>query len=271
MRIRPCIDIHDGSVKQVVGSTVGSEKKKVKENFVSFRPASYYAEIYREKQLPGGHIVMLNSRVSEPLRYEADRQQALEALRAFPGGMQIGGGIGPETCSVFFDAGCSHIIVTSYVFRDGDLDAGRLREIQTAAGKNRLVLDLSCRRQADGDFVVCTDRWQKMTNLVVCSDTLEQLSAECGEFLIHAADVEGKQKGIETDLVEIIGGWLSQRARNGGDAFPVTYAGGVRRVEDVMEIRRLAEGRLDLTVGSALDLFGGSLSLDELTAAAASA
>lgn len=300
MRIRPCIDLHDGQVKQIIGSTlrdaperqtIGStlrdaperqtignapqdvserqsieralrdapERPGMEENFVSSRPASWYAEIYREKGLPGGHIILLNSREKSPQGYEADRRQALGALRAYPGGMQLGGGVTPENAASFLDAGASHVIVTSYVFREGRLDEGRLRAMQEAVGRERLVLDLSCRRQEDGSYVVVTDRWQKPTELLVQRDVLEQLSVECAEFLIHAADVEGRQRGVELPLIRILGAW-QQRV-------PVTYAGGVHSLEDLRVIRAAAGDALDVTVGSALDLFGGPLTLDSLTAA----
>ncbi|MCI2049252.1 MAG: phosphoribosylformimino-5-aminoimidazole carboxamide ribotide isomerase [Lachnospiraceae bacterium] len=266
MRLRPCIDIHNGHVKQVVGSTVNDGRNRVRENFVSFSPAANYARIYRKKDLPGGHVILLDSAAEKPEAYEADRQQAFGALRAYPGGLQAGGGIGPENCGGFLDAGASHVIVTSYVFTDGRLDEGRLRKIQAAAGPEHLVLDLSCRREENGDFTVCTDRWKKRTSLVLGADTLEQLSLECAEFLIHASDVEGRREGIEEDLVKLLGNWLGSRKER---PFPVTYAGGVHSLEDLGRIAACSGGRLDVTVGSALDLFGGELTLDALAAEAA--
>ena len=272
MHLRPCIDLHDGQVKQIVGSSIRDEQGRsaryglggVKENFVSFEGAAHYAAIYREKNLPGGHIILLNSKERQPELYEVDRQQALAALRAYPGGMQAGGGMTPENASDFLDAGASHVIVTSYVFRNGELDSGRLARMQEAVGREHFVLDLSCRRRKDGSYAVVTDRWQKETSLTVDGRTLEALSAECGEFLIHAADVEGRRAGIELPLVRILGQWLAQRQKEGRTDFAVTYAGGIHSLEDVRLLRQTSGGALDFTVGSALDLFGGNLHLDAL-------
>ena len=272
MHLRPCIDLHDGQVKQIVGSSIRDEQGRsaryglggVKENFVSFEGAAHYAAIYREKNLPGGHIILLNSKERQPELYEVDRQQALAALRAYPGGMQAGGGMTPENASDFLDAGASHVIVTSYVFRNGELDLGRLARMQEAVGREHFVLDLSCRRRKDGSYAVVTDRWQKETSLTVDSRTLGALSAECGEFLIHAADVEGRRAGIELPLVRILGQWLAQRQKEGKTDFAVTYAGGIHSLEDVRLLRQASGGSLDFTVGSALDLFGGNLHLDAL-------
>jgi phosphoribosylformimino-5-aminoimidazole carboxamide ribotide isomerase len=258
MRLRPCIDIHDGAVKQIVGSTLcDASEDNLSQNFVSAESAAYYAGLYREKNLPGGHIILLNSR-ADAAQYEADKKTALSALSAYPGGMQVGGGITPDTAAEFLDAGASHIIVTSYVFRDGQLDMDRLNEMISATGKDHLVLDLSCKRAQTGEYVVVTDRWQKKTELIIAEDTLEQLSDCCDEFLIHAADVEGKRGGIEEDLVRILGNWQKRTA------FPIIYAGGVHTLADIDKIRELSQGRMDFTVGSALNLFGGSLDLDEL-------
>lgn len=264
MRIRPCIDIHDGRVKQIVGSTLRESGDACRENFVSARDAGYYAELYRERGLPGGHVILLNP-VSDAAGYEADRLQALRALQAYPNGMQIGGGITAETAEKFLEAGASHVIVTSYVFRDGMLDADRLERLQASVGREHLVLDLSCKRQEDGSYAVVTDRWQRTTNLRITKETLRALSACCDEFLIHAADVEGKRSGIEKDLVSLLGDWQKEEKKRTGDVFPVTYAGGVHAYEDLQTIRQHSDGCMDVTVGSALDLFGGDLSLEKLT------
>ena len=207
--------------------------------------------------LPGGHIILLNS-VKEKEAYEADLRQAFLALKEYPDGMQAGGGITPETADRFLEAGASHVIVTSYVFRDGELDRDHLDEMVRAVGKKHLVLDLSCRKQENGSYVVVTDRWQKLTRLVISEETLDFLAEFCDEFLIHAADVEGKRAGVEEDLAELLGGW-QQKSR-----FPVTYAGGVHALEDLSKIAASSGGRMDVTVGSALDLFGGNLKLQEL-------
>lgn len=275
MRIRPCIDIHNGKVKQIVGGSLRDESGKesvlkesvlkerlsgenpLRENFVSQKNADVYAAIYRRAMLPGGHIILLNS-VKEKEAYEADLRQAFLALKEYPDGMQAGGGITPETADRFLEAGASHVIVTSYVFRDGELDRDHLDEMVRAVGKKHLVLDLSCRKQENGSYVVVTDRWQKLTRLVISEGTLDSLAGFCDEFLIHAADVEGKRAGVEEDLAELLGGWQKK------SRFPVTYAGGVHALEDLSKIAASSGGRMDVTVGSALDLFGGNLKLQEL-------
>lgn len=296
MNLRPCIDIHNGSVKQIIGSSLTDEAfGRAAENFMSTKPAAEYAALYKERGLPGGHIILLNSAQKEPDLYEADRQQALGALRAYPGGMQVGGGITPENAEEYLEAGASHVIVTSYVFREGRLDRERLLKLVERVGKERLVLDLSCRRRrsqnaADmtnsnsnggpesdmnnaGDpeyakgnvgvpeYVVVTDRWQKETDFVICPETLDELAQYCDEFLIHAADVEGKRAGIETELVRLLGQWMQQREVK-GRPFPVTYAGGVHKLEDLDILAEASSGQIDVTVGSALDIFGGDLPLE---------
>ena len=260
MKIRPCIDIHNGSVKQIVGSTLrdqGAAVSMPEENFVADRDASYFAAVYREKGLSGGHIILLNS-PRDRAAYEADTLQALQALAAYPGGMQIGGGIRPETAKDWLLAGASHVIVTSYVFREGRIDRENLGRMVKAAGKEHLVLDLSCRRCSDGLYRVVTDRWQSFTDFVISPENLDRLSESCSEFLIHAADVEGKRGGVERPLIEILGSWQKKTG------FSVTYAGGVHDLQDLSEIREASDGYMDVTVGSALDLFGGSLTLDQL-------
>ena len=265
MKIRPCIDIHNGRVKQIVGSTLRDEKdlsaSAAAENFVADKDAGHYASLYRDLGLGGGHIILLNS-VKEAV-YKEDVRQAMGALAAFPGGMQIGGGITPASAHAFLDAGASHVIVTSYVFKDGKLNERALKEMTGAVGKKRLVLDLSCRKTGDGRYLVVTDRWQKFTDMEISPECLDRLSGCCDEFLIHAADVEGKRSGIEEKLVTLLGNW---QKRSG---FPVTYAGGVHALEDLERIGALSEGAMDVTVGSALTLFGGDLPLGELTKAAA--
>ena len=275
MRIRPCIDIHNGKVKQIVGGSLRDESGKesvlkesvhkerlsgenpLRENFVSQKDADVYAAIYRRAMLQGGHIILLNS-VKEKEAYEADLRQAFLALKEYPDGMQAGGGITPETADRFLEAGASHVIVTSYVFRDGELDRDHLDEMVRAVGKKHLVLDLSCRKLENGSYVVVTDRWQKLTRLVISEGTMDFLAQFCDEFLIHAADVEGKRAGVEEDLAELLGGWQKK------SRFPVTYAGGVHVLEDLSKISASSGGRMDVTVGSALDLFGGNLKLQEL-------
>ncbi len=268
MKIRPCIDIHNGRVKQIIGSTLtdpgtvhaapGSVVMQGPgENFVSDRGAGYYAGIYKKEHLPGGHIILLDP-VSDTGMYEADLSEAIQALKIFPEGMQIGGGITAENAPVFLAYGASHVIVTSYVFHDGRLDPERLNKLKAAAGRERLVLDLSCRKKEDGTYYVVTDRWQKFTDLPVSVRTLELLAGECGEFLVHAADVEGKKMGIDLELCRILGTFASAAG------FPVVYAGGIHSYDDLDLAASVSDAAVDVTVGSALDLFGGSLSLTGL-------
>ncbi len=247
MEFRPCIDIHNGKVKQIVGGSLKDENNHAQENFVSDRDADFFAGLYRDAGIRGGHIILLNASDSE--YYEATRQQAFAALRAYPGGLQVGGGITPENAGEYLEAGASHVIVTSYVFKDGRIHFERLEKLVQAVGKEHLVLDVSCKRCGD-DYYVVTDRWQKMTEEKLDVSLLQRLSGYCDEFLIHAVDVEGKADGIETDLAESLGKW---------SGIPITYAGGVHSYEDVELLKRMGNNRLNVTIGSALDLFGGKL------------
>lgn len=240
MKFRPCIDLHEGQVKQIVGSSLkDGDNTSLQTNFVSHASSSHFARMYRRDNLLGGHVIKLG-----PGNDEAAR----EALMAWPGGLQIGGGITLENYSEWLDCGASHIIVTSCVFKDGRIDYDYLGRLVKKVGKKRLVLDLSCRKKNQSYYIV-TDRWQKFTEVEITAQSLEQLSASCDEFLIHAADVEGKCSGIEKELVEFLGRFAP---------IPTTYAGGVRDLNDFRLIRELGAGRLDATVGSALDIFGGS-------------
>ena len=236
---RPCIDLHEGKVKQLVGGTLSDDATKVRTHFVSEKSSAWYAQLYRRDELKGGHVVMLGP---------GNDAAADAALRAYPGGLQIGGGIHPDNARAWLDAGASHVIVTSWVFHQGSLDWERLRSLVKAIGRQRLVLDLSCRRR-DEDYFVVTDRWQKFTALALSRETLEGLSAWCDEFLIHAVDVEGLCSGIDSVLVEKLGQW---------SPIPTTYAGGARSLADLEEVTRIGRGNIDLTIGSALDIFGGS-------------
>ena len=253
MEFRPCIDIHNGQVKQIVGSSLADKNDSAKENFVAAKDADYYAKLYQEKGIRGGHIILLNPVSSE--YYEATRAQALKALRAYPQGLQIGGGINDTNAETYLKEGASHVIVTSFVFRDGRIHMQNLERMRAAVGKERLVLDLSCRMR-DGKYYIVTDRWQKYTDEVVDGRTLDMLQDYCDEFLIHAVDVEGKNQGIEEQLVSVLGKW-------GGD-IPVTYAGGVHSYADIHTLKKLGGGKIHVTVGSALDLFGGALELDRI-------
>lgn len=252
MNFRPCIDIHNGKVKQIVGGTLADSNDHAEENFVSEQDAAFYAAMYRDSGIRGGHIILLNPAASE--YYDADVKQAELALSVYPGGLQIGGGMNSENAGRFLDMGASHIIVTSYVFQNGVIHYDRMRELVHCVGKNRLVLDLSCRRKGDAYYIV-TDRWQRFTKERVTVEILEELSAYCDEFLIHAVDAEGKAQGIEEPLAELLGDW---------DGLPVTYAGGVSSFADLERLRELSHGKLDVTIGSALDIFGGKLPYEEV-------
>ncbi len=252
MRFRPCIDIHNGAVKQIVGGSLQDAGDVARENFVSRQDAAFFARLYRERQIKGGHVILLNP-VSSPY-YKETKRQALAALSAYPGGLQAGGGITPENASVFLEAGASHVIVTSYVFSDGQIQYDRLKTLLKKVGKDHLVLDLSVRSK-DGRYYIVTDRWQKYTSLELTEQTLEELSSYCDEFLIHAVDVEGKSAGIEEPVAKLLGGW---------GKIPVTYAGGVHSFEDLDLLKKLGGGNVDVTIGSALDLFGGNMSFSDV-------
>ena len=252
MRFRPCIDIHNGKVKQIVGSSLRDKNDEAKENYVASNDAVFYARMYREMGLSGGHIILLNP-VTSPL-YEATKKQATEDLNACPGLMQVGGGITADNAKEFIDAGASHVIVTSYVFKDGKINYANLEKLTAAVGKEKVVLDLSC-KNVDGKYYIVTDRWQKLTDVELTEATLDLLSEYCDEFLVHAADVEGKQKGIEENVAGILGKW---------GKIPVTYAGGAGTLDDVKELKEIGKGRVDVTIGSALEIFGGSLKLKDV-------
>ena len=247
MEFRPCIDIHNGCVKQIVGGSLTDVNDAAKENFVAKQDAAFFAKLYQNAGIRGGHIILLNPVTSD--YYEATKEQALSALKAYPGGLQIGGGIHPQNAQEFLEAGASHVIVTSFVFHDGKIDYERLEKLVEAVGKERLVLDLSCKKVGD-EYLVVTDRWQKITEEVVCEKLLDKLSSYCDEFLVHAVDVEGKAQGIECELVSLLGAW---------QGLPITYAGGVHSYEDLDLLKELGQNRLNVTIGSALDLFGGQM------------
>ena len=247
MHFRPCIDIHNGKVKQIVGGSLTDEQDFAKENYVSKQNAAWYARLYQSNGLRGGHIIQLNS--TDSPYYQATKEQALEALRAYPGGLHAGGGITPKNAEEYLNAGASHVIVTSYVFREGCIYYENLRRMVNTVGKERLVLDLSCRKR-DGAYYIVTDRWQRFTKVQVTEALLSELSGYCDEFLVHAVDVEGKASGIEEELAVLLGGW---------QGIPVTYAGGVGTMEDVRRLKKLGKDRLDVTIGSALSLFGGCI------------
>ena len=248
MEFRPCIDIHNGKVKQIVGSSLKDTGNKAQENFVSDQDAAFFAEFYKKDGLKGGHVILLNSAGSE--YYGETKKQAMSALRAYPGGLQVGGGICAENANEFLATGASHVIVTSYVFSGGNINFDHLQKLVKVTGKERLVLDLSCRRGTDGAYYIVTDRWQKFTEESITHKLLERLSEYADEFLIHAVDVEGKASGIEAPLAQLLGSWGN---------IPVTYAGGIGSFADLEKLKREGKGRLNVTIGSALDLFGGTM------------
>lgn len=235
-QFRPCIDLHQGKVKQIVGGSLND--KGAKENFISEYNAAYYAALYREHGLTGGHVIALG---------KGNHDEALSALRTYPGGLQFGGGVTARNAAEYLEAGASHVIVTSYLFKDKEFSWDRLDKIKRETGVDRLVLDLSCRRTEDG-WYIATDRWQTITSMPVTHESLIELADHCDEFLIHAADVEGLQAGIDEELVALLGQ---------GCPVAVTYAGGARSLEDLKRVNELSNGIVDLTIGSALDIFGG--------------
>lgn len=252
MNFRPCIDIHNGKVKQIVGGSLRDDGDQARENFVSDMEASDFAKLYREKGLRGGHVILLNAKDSE--YYAEDLRQAKAALGAYPGGLQAGGGITCDNARLFLEAGASHVILTSYVFSDGRIRFDRLEKLRQLVGKEHLVLDLSCRKKDDRYYIV-TDRWQKFTEQALDEELMDRLSSYCDEFLVHGVSVEGTGSGIDVPLVEIL-------ARQ--KEVPVTYAGGIGSYADLELLREISGGRMNYTVGSALDLFGGSLKFDKI-------
>ncbi len=252
MNFRPCIDIHNGKMKQNVGGSLMDAGNQAKENFVAGQDAAFYAEMYRDRDITGGHVILLNKEGTE--YYDADVEQARLALSAYPGGLMIGGGMHVDNAETFIAMGASHVIVTSYVFVDGHVHYDRLRAMQAAVGREHLVLDLSCRKR-DGQYYIVTDRWQRFTDEPVTLATLDKLSAYCDEFLIHAVDVEGKVSGIERELAALLGQF---------DKIPITYAGGVSSFEDLQALKELGKNHVDVTIGSALDLFGGHMDYEEV-------
>ncbi len=245
MKFRPCIDIHQGKVKQIIGSTLSGSGAA--ENFVSSKKSAYYARLFRQDQLTGGHIILLDQ--SKETRWAAE-----EALKAYPGGMQIGGGITGENCEIYLNFGASHVIVTSFIFSYGIINFDNLKLLCKKCGRERIVLDLSCKTAGDGKYWIATDRWQRLTDTELCGETLCSLASYCDEFLVHAVNAEGKMAGIDSRLAAL----LSR------SPIPVTYAGGIASIDDISKINRLGAGRVDFTVGSALDLFGGPIKYEEI-------
>lgn len=243
-KFRPCIDLHDGKVKQIVGSSLSDSGEGLKTNFETDRSSAWFAELYKKDRITGGHVIMLG---------KGNESAAKAALAAYPGGLQVGGGINAENAREYIDAGASHVIVTSWIFPDGKLSRERLDALVSAVGKNHLVLDLSCKRTHAGAsdkpaWKIAINRWQTLIDIEISTQTLDDLANYCDEFLIHAADVEGKQQGMDEDLIRFL-------AEN--SPIPVTYAGGAKTLQDLERVKEISCGKVDLTIGSALDLFGG--------------
>ena len=245
MEFRPCIDLHDGKVKQIVGSTLGHQDKNVVENFISENDSAYFANMFKEDCLTGGHVIMLGS---------GNEEAALLALNTYPNGLQVGGGITADNAKKYIDAGATHIIVTSYIFHDGKLDMNRLEKLMEAVGKEHIVIDLSCKKR-DGKWFVVTDKWTKFSDFEVNETTIPYIEQFCDELLIHAVDVEGKRSGMQVELVRDLALWTT---------IPTTYAGGVRSLDDLQKFKDLCNGKLHVTIGSALDIFGGDLSYHDV-------
>ncbi|MFC0211869.1 phosphoribosylformimino-5-aminoimidazole carboxamide ribotide isomerase [Paenibacillus chartarius] len=247
MKFRPCIDLHQGKVKQIVGETLQPDDSKVVENFVSEHTPAYYAGMYKDDGLTGGHVIMLGG---------GNEEAAAEALRAYPGGLQIGGGINAGNAQQYIDLGASHVIVTSYIFQDGKLNWDNLEAVAAIVGPQRLVIDLSC-KEKDGKYYVVTNQWRTFSDFEVNREGIARLEPYCAELLIHAVDVEGKREGVQERLAASLAEWTT---------IPTTYAGGARSLDDLAKFRDITGGRLDITIGSALDIFGGQLSYRDVLA-----
>lgn len=257
MEFRPCIDIHNGKVKQIVGGSLLDLGNHADENFVSNQDGAFYANLYKKEGLKGGHIIILNPESSE--YYAEDVAQAKLALRTYPNGLQVGGGIHADNAKLFIEAGATHVIVTSYVFKNGVINYDNLKKLVAAVGKEHLVLDLSCRKKINEKgkelYYIVTDRWQKFTDTVLTKAVLEELEQYCDEFLVHAVDVEGKANGVERNLVKILADYE-------GNA--ITYAGGVGNFSDIDTLKKIGKNRINVTIGSALDLFGGQMDCEKV-------
>lgn len=243
MEFRPCIDLHEGKVKQIIGGSLND--LGAQENFISTRGADYYARLYKEAGLTGGHVIALGS---------GNQEEIKKALAEYPGGLQVGGGVNAENAKWYIDNGASHVIVTSYIFKDGEFHLDHLKEIGKVINKKNLVIDLSCRKR-HGKYYVVTNKWQNFTSFEVNEENINYLAEFCDEFLVHAVDVEGLRSGIDEELIQKLSDWVK---------IPCTYAGGISTMKDIESIGQMSAGRMNYTVGSALDLFGGDIKFDEL-------
>lgn len=252
MRFRPCIDIHNGKIKQIVGGSLRDSGDEARENYISSQGAEYFAQLYKEDGLKGGHVILLNPPSSD--YFGATKRQALAALKAYPGGLQIGGGITAENAEEYLEAGASHVIVTSYVFLDGEVRLDRMERLKNTVGRERVVIDLSCRKK-DGDYYIVTNRWQTFTQVRLTREIMDEIADYCDEFLVHGVDVEGQAAGVDEELARLLSAHKKRR---------VTYAGGIGSPEDLMRFEKLTEGKVDFTIGSALDLFGGAIPYQEV-------
>lgn len=251
MEFRPCIDIHDGKVKQIVGGSL-SDTYGAAENFVSNQDSKFYADFYRKYGIKGGHVIMLNK--SGTPEYELTKEAAIEAVSEYRNSLQVGGGITADNAAEFIEAGASQVIVTSYVFSNGTINYDNLDKLVEGVGSKHLVLDLSVRMK-DGEYYIVTDRWQKFTDVVLSVKLLKELEKYASEYLIHAVDVEGKAKGPDEKLISILAKY---------DGIPITYAGGISSYDDIERIKNGTGGNVNITIGSALDIFGGHLNFEKV-------
>jgi phosphoribosylformimino-5-aminoimidazole carboxamide ribotide isomerase len=246
-KFRPCIDLHNGEVKQLVGSSLSQNENELETNFVSQKPAEWYAKLYKKDSLKGGHIIMLGA---------GNEEAGIKALKAYPGGMQIGGGINNENAKKYMEAGAAAVIVTSCIFPNGKFSPEKLQAISNNVGKERLVVDLSCYlvNSTSSNWQVAINRWQTLTDFYITKENLGFISKYCSEFLVHAAGVEGKRQGMDLELIEFLGA---------NSPIPATYAGGANSIKDLETCNTLSKGKIDLTIGSALDIFGGTIPYKE--------
>jgi phosphoribosylformimino-5-aminoimidazole carboxamide ribotide isomerase len=247
MKFRPCIDIHNGQVKQIVGSTLSADSSRLETNFVATKSAAEFATMYAQDNLPGGHVIRLD-------QSPETKKSALTALAAYPNGLQIGGGITHENAADLIAAGAQKVIVTSFGFTDGLLDLSKLEKLKQAVGRDRIVFDLACRKKNDRYYIV-TNNWQTFTDTFISLETIAVLSKYVSEFLIHGVDQEGKKAGIDQELIQLLADVCP---------LPITYAGGIRNQSDISFIKKIGQNRIDYTVGSALDIFGGELKYSDL-------